>query len=240
MILCLIFLPVIALYNKHRNYKQMLMKYSFLVLLLLILSTSKVPAQGSLYARTNLQLAIDAEGYWVGPQAGLGVGIKWPRGWGIVSEYYGFKDKVDIMEYGWFEKGFFNQQTLALMGSYSFGKKNQKDKGFYLMGGLAYQIRKSEFKTPAGDCPDNMEFFTPAFEFGRRWPVSKSGYGIAASLKFTGPITYNQEPHIEYIDLPESGSQYPYYVGESSTLEILTQLSIGIVVDRVFPLKKKK
>lgn len=213
----------------------MLMKYSLPVLLFFILSTSKGLAQGSLYARTNLQLAMDAEGYWVGPQAGVGVGIKWPGGLGIVSEYYGFRDKVDVIEYGWFEKGYFRQKTLALMGSYSFGKS--KDKGLYLMAGLAYQSRKSEFETPSGDCPYNMEFFTPAFEFGRRWPVSKNGYGISASIKFTGPFTYDSEPHIAYFDLPESNTPYPSYVGESSTLEILTQLSIGIVVDRVFPVK---
>jgi hypothetical protein len=94
-------------------------------------------------------------------------------------------------------------------------------------------------ETEYGDCPGNRNYFTPAFEFGHRWTVSKSGYGIAASMKFTGPISYNNEPHIAYFDLPESNTQYPYLAEGSSTTEILTQLSIGIVVDRVFPLKKK-
>lgn len=40
--------------------------------------------------------------------------------------------------------------------------------------------------------------------------------------------------------VPESNTQYPYFVGGSNTLEILTQLSIGIVVDRVFPVKSGK
>jgi hypothetical protein len=203
--------------------------------LFLALFTSKALAQGSIYARTQLQLAMDAEAFWVGPQAGVGVGIKWPGGLGIVSEYYGFRDKVNVNEYGWYQKVFFKQKTLALMGSYAFGKS--KDKGLYLMAGLAYQIRRSEVETLSGNCPYNMDFFTPAFEFGRRWPVAKNGYGISASIKFTGPITYDNPPHIEYFDLPESNTQYPSYVGGSNTLEILTQLSIGIVVDRVFPVK---
>jgi hypothetical protein len=193
----------------------------------------KLNAQAGLVVRSQLQLAIDAEAYWVGPQAGVGAGLQWPSGWGVMSEYYGFKDKVNLVDGNWYEKGFFRQQTIALMGSYNFGKS--KNRGFYVMGGLAYQSRKSDFENPFGPCPVNMDYFLPAFEFGRRWPVSNKGYGIAASIKFTGPITYNSEPHIELLEIPESNVQYPYYVGESSTLEILTQLSIGIVVDRVFP-----
>jgi hypothetical protein len=205
-------------------------------LLAFIFVSSNVNAQGRLYARTNLQLATDAEVFWAGPQVGVGLGVKWPSGLGLVSEYYGFRDKVDKSGYGWFQKGYFRQKTLAVMGSYSFGKS--KEKGFYLMAGMAFQSRRSEFENEFGLCPYNMDYFTPAFEFGRRWPVSKNGYGIAASIKFTGPISYDSEPHIELIDIPESNEQYPYYVGNSSTLEILTQLSIGVVVDRIFPSKK--
>jgi|688.fasta_scaffold670864_2 hypothetical protein len=222
------------------------MKGVFFILLVLLFPFSKALAQGSLYARTNLQLATNASAYWVGPQAGVGIGIQWPSGFGIITEYYSFRDKVDESGYEWYdnrwftwhEKGSIRQKTLTFMGSYTFGKS--KERGMYAMAGIAYQARNVELETEYGDCPGNRNYFTPAFEFGHRWPVSKSGYGIAASMKFTGPISYNSEPHIEYIDLPESGSQYPSYVGESSTLEILTQLSIGIVVDRVFPLKKKK
>ncbi len=216
------------------------MKGVLFVVMVMIFPFSKGLGQGKLYARTNLQLAMDAEGYWVGPQAGLGVGVKLPGGWGIVSEYYGFRDKVDVVGYGWYENGYFRQKTLALMGSYSFGKKNQKDKGFYLMAGVGYQIRKSEFKTESGNEDNHMNFFVPAFEFGRRWPVSKTGYGLAASIKFTGPFSYDHAPTIEYIDNPEAGTQYPSYVGGYNCLEVLTQLSIGIVVDRIFPLKEKK
>lgn len=205
-------------------------------MVIFFLTWGRANAQGVFYARTHLQAAIDAEAYWFGPQAGLGLGVYWPSGFGIIAEYYAFSDKVNKIEDNWMEKGAFKQQTLTLMGGFYTGKS--KGRGLYIMTGLAYQERLSHFENPLDAFEDNREHITAAFELGYRWSLSKSGYGISASLKCTGPITYDRQHHTEVIVDPVTNQPSWYYYGSSHTTEILTQLSAGIVLDRIF-LKKK-
>lgn len=215
------------------------MRTPLLCLVFFCTTATTLSAQQGIYARASLQLATEAEVYLSTLQPGLGIGKIWPSGWGVLLEYYRFSDAWDDTTPDCPSEGFLKQQTLALMGSYHFKKINRKS--FYIMGGLAIQARRSEYLNLFGKSNDNRNFLTGAFEFGHRWPLKKSPYGISASMKFTGPLSYSYDLILPNQESSNGNGGYDIY--EQSGTEILTQLSFGIVVDRTFVTganKKKK
>lgn len=211
------------------------MKIGFSFVMLFAFASVAGNAQSNLYVRGSLQLATDAEVYLTAFQPGVGIGKIWPSGWGMLAEYYRFSDTWDDTTPDCPAEGFLKQQTITLMATHHF--RGLKQKSFYLMAGVAYQVRKSEYLNLFGQHENNKNFMTGTFEFGHRWRVKKSPYGIAASIKCTGPFSYN-----EIITINDSDFSNGTQVFESSVTEILTQLSIGLVVDRIFikPAKRTK
>ena len=215
------------------------MKTFSLIGMLVMALGGKAIAQSGLYARGSLQLATEAEVYLSTLQPGLGIGKTWTSRLGVLLEYYHFSDSWNASTPDCPWEGYLKQGTLALMGSYYFRSKNKRS--LYFMGGLAFQARRSEYLNMYGKQYDNLNFLTGAFEFGYRWPIKKSPYGIAVSMKFTGPTSYSYNLVIPNGDPsnPNGGDE----ISKQSVTEIITQLSIGVVVDRSFVTganKKKK
>ncbi len=204
------------------------MKFTFYLLCFILVSNFTI-AQQWWGVRTHVQLATDAEVSMAGVQPGVGVQLSLSRKLGLAADYYYYSGKFENADRFWPVNAWQKHHTLTLLGTWHLGRNPQK--GMYTMVGMAWQSRTGVTESNGDICIHDRDYLTAAMELGYRWPMGQKGYGMAISLKTTGPLSYSSNTNI-------AGDPYSETF-ESSTIEILTQLSFGVVVDRRMLIKKK-
>lgn len=161
--------------------------------------------------------ATDAEAYWFGPALGAGAGLVWPSRLGVLAEYQYFTARKDAYDsYYGREVGYWHQQSA---GTYLTWQSGRTGRGFFAMAGLIWQWRNAQLQWDWGKITDQRSYLTTGLELGYWWPAWHNG-GLAFSVKATGPLSYTE--------------------GQVETIEILTQLSAGMVADMAFGKKMEK
>lgn len=216
---------------KSRNISRnpYLMKTAFYLMGLILISYHG-KAQQWWAPRAHLQVATDAALSMASLQPGIGAQLSFSTKLGIAVDYYHFSGKYRDLNPMWPAQAYQKHHTIALMGTLKLNRRPRQ--GMYLMAGMAYQRRRSGGGFSPNDWIDNRSYMTPAIEFGYRWPTGEKGYGMAVSFKATGPLFYSESTAQPGVP--------PNEFNTVSTLEILTQLSIGLVVDRRMLLRRKR
>ena len=181
---------------------------TFLAILLIFFSLTTL-SQPKWHPYLGLHVSMDAEGYYVGPSAQIGINYQLKKRFVLSSYFHYFPKRVDKRyRDGSFEHGRYRSMIAALLAETNYFKKNNR--GILLAGGIAVQHTYDNYTSTYYDQYIKRTILVAALRVGYSLPAWKES--IISELNATGPHIGKKGPA-------------PYY---EQIIEILTQLSLGM------------